>query len=682
MSGSASLNLERSLLDHTLAITPMPALSRVYIALCHALSAPTEATTGAEVSGGGYARVPATFARVASPPTVAVNTAAVEFPAATAAWGTLGYFEIWTAQTGGSRQYWGPLVDPADSTVPLTLNVAAGDIARFSAGTLVVQAAELAVTIGGTSWLINVRDYGAQGDGTTDDSAAIQAAVNALPAGGGAVYFPKGIYLVSSTTYVTSNTRLFGDGAASLFKAAYSWTGTTAATGETPNLAFIQNLNASTPVANGWAYTDHDIIIEKLAFDYTGMALVNASCKCVIMQRVKRLMIRDCVFNVAGAQNATALLACDETTTENCHAYEFRNCAYDHWVGPKRAIVSNCFAQTSNAVQFVNWNPEANFNGLRADTLLVSGCQFENTNATVAASLMLEVLTSGVGNSVRNVTVVDNVLHNIVVAIRGDTANVVISGNTFIDPLGNTETVLSYARADGIKPDNITVANNIIANPLTVPANVAVIRVEATNSVIVGNRISGAGYTAEGIHTSGNAIVSGNAVSGGIINVLSPGVTHNVNSIVPNGGAHGWYDSAGSLVRWVLQSDNNHLFYGTNASGGQRAIMQIQQRADSSALQFLPNVLVASSNANYFTLSGAVAGSAPQFLVQGADSNIAMQLVTKGNSAVRFQRGTGAVAPVAADLPANFAAVWKNTTDSSVRLYYNDGGTMKSVALT
>ena len=46
---------------------------------------------------------------------------------------------------------------------------------------------------------VSVKDFGAVGDGVTDDTAAIQAAVNAVfNAGGGTVYVPAGTYLVSS----------------------------------------------------------------------------------------------------------------------------------------------------------------------------------------------------------------------------------------------------------------------------------------------------------------------------------------------------------------------------------------------------------------------------------------------------------------------------------------------------
>ena len=59
----------------------------------------------------------------------------------------------------------------------------------------------------------NVRDYGATGDGVTDDAAAIQAALNAAnTAGGGVVYVPAGTYLVGTTLTLYSQIHLRGNG--------------------------------------------------------------------------------------------------------------------------------------------------------------------------------------------------------------------------------------------------------------------------------------------------------------------------------------------------------------------------------------------------------------------------------------------------------------------------------------
>jgi hypothetical protein len=60
--------------------------------------------------------------------------------------------------------------------------------------------------------VFNVMDYGAIGDGTTDDTVAVQNTINAAnTAGGGIAYFPKGTYLVSTLVYA-ANVTLQGQG--------------------------------------------------------------------------------------------------------------------------------------------------------------------------------------------------------------------------------------------------------------------------------------------------------------------------------------------------------------------------------------------------------------------------------------------------------------------------------------
>lgn len=55
--------------------------------------------------------------------------------------------------------------------------------------------------------VLNVKDFGAKGDGSTDDTAAIQAAIDyAVAAGRRSVYFPAGTYIVTSPLYAQVET--------------------------------------------------------------------------------------------------------------------------------------------------------------------------------------------------------------------------------------------------------------------------------------------------------------------------------------------------------------------------------------------------------------------------------------------------------------------------------------------
>ena len=74
----------------------------------------------------------------------------------------------------------------------------------------------------GTAWefindnsntTISVKDFGAKGDGVTDDTAAINAAIASVSFGGN-ILFPNGTYLVTSQIVVTAKVKLIGFGIA------------------------------------------------------------------------------------------------------------------------------------------------------------------------------------------------------------------------------------------------------------------------------------------------------------------------------------------------------------------------------------------------------------------------------------------------------------------------------------
>ena len=66
---------------------------------------------------------------------------------------------------------------------------------------------------------LSVKDFGAVGNGVTNDTTAVQAAINAVvSAGGGSVYFPAGTYLCNVTVNSVYPVTLYGDGSASVIK--------------------------------------------------------------------------------------------------------------------------------------------------------------------------------------------------------------------------------------------------------------------------------------------------------------------------------------------------------------------------------------------------------------------------------------------------------------------------------
>lgn len=76
-----------------------------------------------------------------------------------------------------------------------------------------------------TTGTYNVREYGAKGDGVTDDTAAIQAAIDdAKQIAGSTVYMPAGIYKTTGTIKIYPHTRLIGGGYLGRSNVGYSGT--------------------------------------------------------------------------------------------------------------------------------------------------------------------------------------------------------------------------------------------------------------------------------------------------------------------------------------------------------------------------------------------------------------------------------------------------------------------------
>jgi len=88
-------------------------------------SDPTDAGTGTEVSGGSYVREAATFSVTGD---TATTTAAVEWPVATASWGTITHVAIHDALTGGNIIAYAALTESKTISTDDVFRIPAGDL--------------------------------------------------------------------------------------------------------------------------------------------------------------------------------------------------------------------------------------------------------------------------------------------------------------------------------------------------------------------------------------------------------------------------------------------------------------------------------------------------------------------------------------------------------------------------
>jgi hypothetical protein len=118
---SFSNYLENKVLDHVFGGSAYTAPATLYVGLF--TSNPGEAGAGTEVSGGSYARQTIAFTVTGSQ---ASSSAAVEFPTATASWGTITYAAVYDAVSGGNLL--------ASGALTTSKTIDSGDVFRIPSG--------------------------------------------------------------------------------------------------------------------------------------------------------------------------------------------------------------------------------------------------------------------------------------------------------------------------------------------------------------------------------------------------------------------------------------------------------------------------------------------------------------------------------------------------------------------
>lgn len=121
--------LENALINGTIRGTTFTAPTTIFVALY--TTDPTDADTGTEVSGGSYSRQAVTFAAPSNG--VSASNADVNFPEATAPYGTVAFIGLRDAISGGNLLYHSPL--------DVSKTIETGDIFKIGTGNLTVTLA-------------------------------------------------------------------------------------------------------------------------------------------------------------------------------------------------------------------------------------------------------------------------------------------------------------------------------------------------------------------------------------------------------------------------------------------------------------------------------------------------------------------------------------------------------------
>lgn len=208
----------------------------------------------------------------------------------------------------------------------------------------------------------NVKDYGAIGDGTADDTAAIQAAINAAQlANGGTVFVPAGLYKVTSTLTITSGRVVLQgvtragdwDLSASGLGSTIRWYGTNGGgpviqvqpvtNGGTISSGAIRNLTINGSNGAGLIAATGLLLVNIFGWEFTNLEVRGCSTVAVDMNSaaivsgikgVVRCIFDNIVVRVdSGVPNAIGFRLDSQDTQGDVNTCHFRSCSVHYYNG-------------------------------------------------------------------------------------------------------------------------------------------------------------------------------------------------------------------------------------------------------------------------------------------------------------------------------------------------------------
>jgi polygalacturonase len=353
----------------------------------------------------------------------------------------------------------------------------------------------------------NVRDYGATGNGSTDDAAAIQRALDLASSTnpGSQVFIPTGTYKVSSELEIKGSVHIACSPTARILR------------GSSSMQYILKNFNSSfAPTLYGGR---GDIVLTGGIWDADG-ANISAACTVLILAHADNILVQGVTVRNVPDWHGLEVNACRKVKVRDCTFEGFR--------------VVTAGRELSEAVQLDLATGSGALPGIGAGAydntpcadVLVEGCTVRGLGSLGSYGRLCGSHNAVNGNETENVRVIGNYAESLndygVSAWNWN--NAVVSGNTFVScnggvlielPASMTTDIERFTIADnqfisaGTQNNGTAVLGSVIA---TVMAGTGVIR--SVN--ITGNQIKTWANTAAAISiaTSSDVICSNNSIRG------------------------------------------------------------------------------------------------------------------------------------------------------------------------